>query len=189
MIRFRCAACKQLLGVQEANAGQRITCPKCKEKVFAPESSAKDGSRPDVAGARPRVVPAKQRSANEEEVGEELDVIEEVDELEVIEDVKRPPRRKRRRKRADDSFPDPYRRDNSQHVPLLLLLCIPIPWLLLTVIGSFLLNPMCGMASLIWAAGWMWFNLIAAEDGAGTVLCVNFVPFYALYFGLGVAPK
>ncbi len=47
---------------------------------------------------------------------------------------------------------------------------------------SFLGHPLAGIASIFMVSGWIWFTLVAAEDGLVTALCVMFVPFYALYF-------
>lgn len=178
MIRFRCTACRQLVGVADGKVGHRITCPTCKGKMIVPAASPEDPPQSKNATA-------KRRLANEEEVVDELEVIEEVEELEVIEEVEEversPRRRKRRPQRGHDRIPDYYRRKSSVNLPLIML-CILVPLELLLDALFFFVSPPLGIAGVMWGVGWIWINMIAAEDGLGTVLCLNFVPFYALIY-------
>ncbi|HTU92371.1 MAG TPA: hypothetical protein VMF69_19975 [Gemmataceae bacterium] len=156
-----------------------------------PAPPPKDGPRPDSVQGRARTAPPKRRPAEEEEILDVLPVEEEneievFDELEVIEEPRRrpkpKPRRRRLSERENDLIAQYYGRENSSSTSPLLLLCVPAPLILLIVAGSFIVDPGCGLASLLWAAGWIWLNLTAVEDGWGKILCINFVPFYALIY-------
>src|SRR5581483_157961 len=193
MIRFRCTGCNRLLGVADRKAGQRITCPACKNKVVVPAARSQESPQLDLARSGSRTA-RSQQPVQEEEILDALPVEEEeeLDDLEIIEEVEMPrrsPKSKRRRQSSgggeDPLLLDYYRRrENSHQAAPLALMCIPAPLVLFVVIGSFLLNPLCGMASLFWAVGWIWLNLIAAEEGAAKILCINFVPFYSLIYAL-----
>jgi phage FluMu protein Com len=115
VIRFRCTACKQLLGVADSLAENRVTCPKCKGQVLAPAASTESTPQPDSGGGRPRTAPAKRRPTEEEEILEVLPVEEEddIEEIEEVEEVERPRQRSRPQPRRRKRRPDRAYQDNS----------------------------------------------------------------------------
>src|SRR6185437_377630 len=182
MMKFRCPHCQKLLETDEA-AG-KFLCPLCNKWSRLPvpkkveveeeilEVIAVPQPRREQREAITEREPDQRRSRRREEDDEdELDVVEE--------DDNRPRRRKRRsrprRRRSSSSFFD------SINVPLIMLIVLA-PMGLGIVALMFLVHPLSGIASIFMVIGWIWFTLIAAEDGVVTALCVMFVPFYALYY-------
>jgi uncharacterized Zn finger protein (UPF0148 family) len=183
MMKFRCPHCRKLLETDEA-AG-KFLCPLCKKwsrlpppktieaeeeilEVIAVPQEPRRERREAITDRDPNERRPRRRQDDEEEAVE-LDVVEEGDE--------RPRRRKRRsrpRRRSSGAF-------DSLNLPLILLIVLA-PMGLGIVALMFFASPLSGIASIFMVSGWIWFTLIAAEDGLGTALCVIFVPFYALYY-------
>jgi hypothetical protein len=121
-------------------------------------------------------VPAKRR--REEEVEDvQFEIVEEGEERE-----ERPRKRKRRRKKRRGSNAVAGIDLDWVSPSLILLIVFGVPGLLLCVLAAIFVNPVIGLALLLYLGGTLWFVIIAVEDGWVTALCVIFVPFYSWYY-------
>lgn len=171
---FRCPHCRKLLETDEVG---KFLCPLCKKWSRVPESkkavAVEEEEVLEVVEAPPERLAPRRRPAKQQQVeGEELEVVGEAED-------DRPQRSKRRRRRRSSSGGESI----SDYVNVQLILLIVLAPLGLAIVAlCFVAHPILGFTSLPAVGGWVWFLVIASEDGIGTALMVMFVPFYALYY-------
>lgn len=187
IMKFRCPHCQKLLETDEVG---KFLCPICKKwsRVPVPKKTvaAEEEEILDVLA-----VPQESRGSRREAITDrepdrrprrrDEEEVEDVD-LEVVDegDEGRPRRRKRPRRRRRSSGGDSIL--DSINLTLVLLVLLAPMGLGMVALLFFFVNPLVGLAGLLMVGGWIWFILIASEDGLLTVVLVMFVPFYSLYY-------
>lgn len=202
MLRFRCPHCMELLETDKPS--QIVRCPSCAKRcrspaakkpveeaeelqevveeeeeildvIAVPEEEPSYSRREAVTDRKPDKVRSRRRQDEDEDEAVDLEVIEEDEEDEPA--PKRRKRRPRRRRRSSSGS------DLGVNLPLILtLVLLGVPGFGLIVLSFVALNPVAGIACLFMVVGWIWFTIIASEDGLVTVLACMFVPFYGLIY-------
>jgi hypothetical protein len=203
MLRFRCPHCLEVLETEKPS--QVVRCPSCAKRcrspgpkkptsqveelqevveeeeeeildvIAVPDDEPFHSRREAVTNRKPDKVRSRRRDEEDEEAVMDLEVVEDDEEDEPAPKRKRRPRRPRRRHRSSSGI-------NVNLALILPLVLFGVPGLGLVVLSFVVFNPVAGIACLLMVVGWIWFTILASEDGLGTVLACMFVPFYALIY-------